>query len=275
VSTIVPEIRSPGLPFLTVSVGLVGLVALLALYLTTQAQALFGGADHLLATVGLTPAEYARRGFFKMVVAAGVVVTTLVMAEWLLRDDESERRWFGMIGGVLVVEVAALLLSAVARMRLYVGEFGLTEDRVLAVAIMVLVAATLVVVLTTLPRGPSARFAPRMLGVTIGWVALLNVVNPEGIVVRTNLARAATGGAFDVAYHATLSGDAVAVLAAEAERLPAPTCAALSAALTAHWANRMAESSGDWRSEGVSSWRARAWYVAGASLPCRVEGAAQ
>ena len=78
VPTIVPEVRSPGLALLSVSVGLIGLVALLALYLTTQAQALFGGGDHLLATVGLTPAEYARRGFFEMVVASGVVVATLV-----------------------------------------------------------------------------------------------------------------------------------------------------------------------------------------------------
>jgi len=275
VSTIVPEIRSPGLPFLTVSVGLSSMVALLALYLTTQAQALFGGAEHLLATVGLTPAEYARSGFAEMIVASIIVVTTLVLAEWLLRDDETERQWFGVIGGVLVVEVAALLLSAIVRMRLYIGEFGLTGGRVLAVAIMVLVAAALGVVLTTLPRKQSARFAPRMLGVTIGWVALLNLVNPEAIVVRTNLARAAEGGTFDVAYHATLSGDAVAVLAEEAGRLPAPTCATLATALTAHWAKRVAESSGDWRSEGVSSRRARAWYAAGGWLPCREEGAAQ
>ncbi|MBM4191089.1 MAG: DUF4173 domain-containing protein [Gemmatimonadetes bacterium] len=273
VPTVVPEVRSPGLPLLTVSVGLTGLIALLALYLTTQAQALFGGAEHLLATVGLTPAEYARRGFFEMVVASGVVVGTLVVAEWLLHEDPTARRRFAMIGGVLVAEVAALLLSAVARMRLYIGEFGLTEDRVLAVAIMALVAAALAVVVASLPRGQSTRFAPRMLGVTIGWVALLNVVNPEAIVVRTNLARAAEGGTFDVSYHAKLSGDAVAVLVAEAGRLPAPTCAALSTALTAHWSKRLAESSGDWRSESLSSRRARTWHAAGATLPCRVEGA--
>ncbi len=273
VPTIVPEIRSPGLPFLTVSVGLVGLIALLALYLTTQAQALFGGAEHLLATVGLTPAEYARRGFFEMVVAAGVVVATLVAADWLLADDEGERRRFGILGGVLVGEVAALLLSAVARMRLYIGEFGLTEDRVLAIAIMVLVAAALLVILTTFPRGQSARFAPRMLGVTIGWVALLNIANPEAIVVRTNLARAEQGKAFDVPYHAALSGDALAVLVAEAGQLPTPTCAALSTALSAHWTKRLTESSGDWRSEGLSSRRARAWHAAGGGLPCRPEGA--
>jgi hypothetical protein len=273
VTTIVPEVRSPGLALLSVSVGLGGLIALLALYLTTQAQALFGGAEHLLATVGLTPAEYARRGFFEMVVASGVVVATLVMADWLLRDDETERLRFGMIGGVLVVEVAALLLSAVARMRLYIGEFGLTGDRFFAIAIMALVAAALVVVLTTLPRGQSARFAPRMLGVTIGWVALLNVVNPGAIIVRTNLARAEAGKAFDVPYHAKLSGDALAVFVTEAGRLPAPTCAALSTALTTQWAKRLAESSGDWRSESLSSRRARAWYAAGATLPCRAEGA--
>jgi hypothetical protein len=112
-----------------------------------------------------------------------------------------------------------------------------------------------------------------MLGVTIGWVALLNIANPEAIVVRTNLARAEQGKAFDVPYHATLSGDALAVLVAEAGQLPTPTCAALSTALSAHWTKRLTESSGDWRSEGLSSRRARAWHAAGGGLPCRPEGA--
>jgi len=131
------------------------------------------------------------------------------------------------------------------------------------------------VVLTTLPRGQSARFAPQMLGVTIGWVALLNVVNPGAIIVRTNLARAEAGQAFDVPYHAKLSGDALAVIITEAGRLPAPTCMALSTALTTHWAKRLVESSGDWRSESLSSRRARAWYAAGATLPCRADGATE
>jgi hypothetical protein len=104
---------------------------------------------------------------------------------------------------------------------------------------------------------------------------LLNVSNPGAIIVRTNLARAEEGKAFDVPYHAKLSGDALAVFVTEASRLPAATCTALSAALTAHWTKRFAESTGDWRSESLSSQRARAWHAAGAVFPCRAEGAPQ
>jgi len=89
------------------------------------------------------------------------------------------------------------------------------------------------------------------------------------------LVRAEAGKAFDVPYHANLSGDALAVFITEAGRLPAPTCAALSTALGAHWTQRVAESSGDWRSESLSSRRAREWYAAGATLPCRAAVGAQ
>jgi hypothetical protein len=209
-----------------------------------------------------------------MVVAAGVVVATMVAADWLLADDEPTRRRFGMVGGVLIAEVGALLLSAVVRMQLYIREFGLTSDRLLAIAVMVLVAGALVVVITTLPRGRPARFAPRMLLVTIGWVAMLNVTNPDAMVVRTNLARAEAGAPFDVGYHAALSADGLAVLQTEAERLPPETCTALAAALAAHWTTRLTESPDDWRTESLASMQARTWHAEGATLPCRADGGA-
>ena len=88
-------VRSPGLPFPTVAVALYALIALLLLFVATQARVLFGGAEFLRVTEGLTVATYAREGFFQLVLAAGVVLGTLVMAEWLLAtDDAAGRRHF-------------------------------------------------------------------------------------------------------------------------------------------------------------------------------------
>ncbi|MHB8839602.1 MAG: DUF4153 domain-containing protein, partial [Gemmatimonadaceae bacterium] len=106
-----PEVRSPGLPFASASVGLYGLVVLLTLFLGTQVRVMFGGAAYLGATAGLTVAEYAREGFFQLVVVAAVVLATLVAADWLLAPSDEAVRRYRAAGTVLVGLVALLLVS--------------------------------------------------------------------------------------------------------------------------------------------------------------------
>jgi hypothetical protein len=252
-----PDIRSPGLPFASAGVALYGLMALLTLFLGTQLRVLFGGAAYLRATVGLTVAEYAREGFLQLVVVSGIVLATLVAADWLLTPTDGARRRYRTVGVALMVLVAALLVSAAARLALYVTHFGLSTDRVVATAIMVWVIAALATFSATILRGRRARFAPVMLLVTIGWVALLNAANPEAIVARVNLARAADGNAFDATYHATLSADALPVLRAGAATLPAADCTALAQGLTAAWATRR-PARRDWRTLSLPYARAAA-----------------
>jgi hypothetical protein len=242
-----PDVRSPGLPFTSASVGLYGLVLLLTLFLGTQLGVLYGGAEYLRTTAGLTVAEYAREGFFQLVVVAGIVLVTLVAADWLVVKEAEAVKRYRAVGTVLVGLVAALLVSAVTRMWLYVSNFGLTIDRVLATSIMFWVLAAFVTYAATMLRGRGDRFAPVILMVTIGWVALLNAASPEGIVVRTNLARAAAGKKFDAPYHAKLSADALPMLIEAAPTLPAKECAALSESLKTVWTARH-ERRADWRS---------------------------
>lgn len=272
------DIGSPGLPFLSVAIGLYALVALLALFLGTQARVLFGGEAFLMATKGLTLATYARSGFFQLVVAAGVVLATLVVAEWTLADDDvAGRRRFRLAGVLLIVEVAALLVSAAARFSLYLREFGLSVDRLLACAGIVWVGATLLTFAFTTLRGCTARFAPVTVLVTIGWVVLLNAVNLEAIVARVNIDRAARGALFDAEYHATLSADALPALVDGAARLPSPYCRALDAALRAAWVTDLPPQApaGDWRAWSLPRARAAEWYEAGAvTCPASVANAA-
>jgi hypothetical protein len=208
---------------------------------------LYGGAEYLRTTAGLTVAEYAREGFFQLVVVAGIVLVTLVAADWLVAKEAEAVKRYRAVGTVLVGLVAALLVSAVTRMWLYVSNFGLTIDRVLATSIMFWVLAAFVTYAATMLRGRGDRFAPVLLMVTIGWVALLNAASPEGIVVRTNLARAAAGKKFDAPYHAKLSADALPMLIKAAPTLPAKECAALSESLKTVWTARH-EKRADWRS---------------------------
>ncbi len=263
----IPDVDSPGLPFASASIGLYGLVVLLALFLGLQLRVLFGGAAYLSATAGLTVAEYARQGFFQLVVVAGIVLVTLVVADWLVaRTDDAIRR-YRAAGIVLVGLVLALLVSAVVRMWLYVSSFGLTMDRVVATAIMAWVVAALVAFAATILRGRGERLAPALLGITIGCVALFNAVNPEAIVVRTNVARAVAGAEFDAAYHATLSLDAFPALRAAAPTLAAKDCAALSERLATAWAARRVARD-DWRTWSLPYARATSASAEEPTLSC-------
>lgn len=261
-----PDVRAPGLPFASIGIGLYGLAALLTLFIGTQLRVLAGGAEYLRATAGLTVAEYAREGFFQLVVVAGVVLFTLIAGEWLLARTERDVRRYRIVGALLSALVALLLASAVARMGLYVAHFGLTTDRIFAIAIMVWVLAAYITFALTMLRHHRARFAPAMLGVTIGWVASLNIIDPEAIVVRTNIARAVEGKPFDAAYHARMSADAIPALVAGAPSLSATDCAALAGALHTEWTTRRTSRS-DWRAFNLPLARALATGVGDTRQP--------
>ncbi len=238
-------------PFVTVAPLLGGLSLLITAWVALQLRTLFGGAQYVATTGGVTVAEYARAGFFELIVIAGIVLAALLVADELLdRHNQRVRHQFRRAGLVLLVLVAAVLVSAVFRLTLYLRFYGLTEDRVLAFAVLVWVAAVLSWFGATVLRQRRTQFAPGVLVLSVCWLGLLNVINPERLIVETNLQRAERGLTFDAAYHARLSGDALPALLRGAERLSAVQSAELRTALTVAWARR-AEQRDDWRGWSV------------------------
>ena len=282
---------SPALPFVTISIALYALIALLGAFVVVQARVLFGGAEFLRATDGLTVATYARDGFFQLILAAAVVLATLVMAEWLMTaDDALARRRYRSAATVLLALVGTLLVSSAVRIGLYVNEFGLSVDRTFACAAIVWVGAALAAFSATTLRGQGAKFMPVTLLVTVTWVTMVNLINPDAIVVRVNVARAARSHAFDAAFHARLSADALPAILANAYQLSASDCSALELAMrardvlpflvavtsatatagagagatasaTANTSERASRA--DWRGMSLPLWRAQAWRTSG------------
>lgn len=235
------------LPFAAAAPLLGGLAALLSAWIGLQVRTLFGGSAYVAETAGVTVAQYARQGFFELIVIAGIVLAVLLVADDLLdRTEGAARTAFRTLGQVLVALVGAVLLSAVLRLALYLRFYGLTDDRVLALAVLVWVALVLGWFGMTVLRGVRARFAPGVLVLSALWLGGLNLANPERWVVQTNLARAERGHAFDIAYHAQLSGDARPALLRGADRLGPERAAELRAAVDAEWSKR-ADDRADWR----------------------------
>ncbi len=159
---------------------------LFATFVILQLAYLFGGRD-TLAMAGLTYAEYARRGFFELVLAA-VLAGTLVVTLDLAVAARSRPQLAGAL--VLLGLTAVVLVSALVRLRLYQEAYGWTELRFIVLTAIGWLGVAIVVTAGLLVQRRT-RWTLHVLGILI-LVTLggLNVVGPQAFVAERNLERA-------------------------------------------------------------------------------------
>ncbi|MCP5099580.1 MAG: DUF4173 domain-containing protein [Chloroflexi bacterium] len=180
-------------------------------FVSVQFTYLFGGNANIDAT-GYTFSDYARRGFFELVVVAILSLAMILGFNWLtMRRNKRQIRWFNGLSSIMIGFVLVMLLSAFQRMRLYESTYGYTELRLIVTVFMIWLAALLVWFLVTQWRRPD-RFAIGFIGMAIGFLVTLNLINPDLFIANQNLARYQASGSMDVAYLTTLSDDAVPAL---------------------------------------------------------------
>ena len=180
--------HTPRLSIVEVGIAL-GLLDLLFLsFVVVQVRYLYGGARYVASIPGLTYADYARRGFFELVAVAALAIPVLVFAHWLLRgEDAPAERVFCMVGAAMSVLLGGIMASAVHRMVLYMGMYGLSELRLYTLAFMGWLGAVLLWFAVTVLRGRRRLFAHGALAAGLVVVAALNVCNPDGLIARVNL----------------------------------------------------------------------------------------
>jgi len=252
----VPEPRSkPALGLMELGIPLGVLTVLFVAFLALQAEYLFGGEELIRRTTGITYAEHARRGFFELVGVSVLLLPLLLAAEWVLdKRDPKVVAGFRALAGTLVVLIGLIMASAVHRMSLYLEAYGLSQDRIYASAILLWAAVAIGWFAATVLRGRADRFAFGAMVSGFAVLALLNVVNPDRLVVRVNVARAEAGLELDADYLANLSADAVPSLAGAVTALPAESRCYLRQRLvqTRNW-----DQATGWRVWNVARWRAR------------------
>ena len=240
-----------------VEVGIVlGLMNLLFLaFVLVQVRYFFGGSAWVQATAGLTYSEYARRGFFELVTVAALVLPLLLLGHWLLDPGgAAAQRLFRWLASVQIALLLVIMASAFQRMRLYQREFGLTEQRLYPTAFMAWLAVVFAWFVWTVLRGRRERFAFGALGAGYALVLGLNLLNPDALIVRTNLARAGAGRSFDAAYAASLSADALPPLLEGLPALKTQDRCLVAARLSKRWP---AAEFSDWRAWSYSRAAAR------------------
>jgi hypothetical protein len=200
-----------------VAIALGALAVLFAAFVAVQVGWLFGGEALVLRTTGLGYADYARRGFFELMWVAGLLLPVLLVAHALIpAADARAHRLFRRLSLVLTILLGAIMVSAFARMQLYIRYYGISTDRLYSTAFMIWLAIVFAWLVVTVLRARPRAFATGMVTSGFAVLALLNVINPDALVARANLARAETGRAgvagADLGYVASLGGGAVPLL---------------------------------------------------------------
>lgn len=224
------------LPATTVRLGFVetatvlgALVGLYAAFAAAQLVAAAGGAGKVLDTAGLTYAEYARSGFFQLIVVATLTLCILLAIRSVADlSTPARRRTFLVLAEAAVALTLAIVGVAVHRLTLYEDAYGLTLPRLYATAFALWVGVVFVLLALSLAGVHRRRrwLVSAALAAGLAGVLVLNVVNPERLVVARNVDHYQRTGKLDLDHLATLSDDAMPALAGALPRLDPVTRAA-------------------------------------------------
>jgi Domain of unknown function (DUF4153) len=234
---------------------LLGMLNLLFLsFVVIQIRYFFGGAELVETSSTMTYADYARRGFFELVAVSGLLLPLLLGTHWLVRKGEhSQQGVFRILAGTLILLLFVIMVSALQRMRLYQQEYGLTELRFYTTAFMGWLAILFLWFVATVMRGKRSLFVSGAILSGMGIMVVLNIVNPDAWIVRTNTARLQEGKLFDASYAASLSADAVPVLLENLQQMSSKDRTTVACELLVRW---NLNASHDWRTWNCSRYNA-------------------
>ncbi|MER7706873.1 DUF4173 domain-containing protein [Kitasatospora sp. NPDC097605] len=193
-------------------------------FAVVQGVVVLGGGESVLERTGMSRSEYARQGFWQLLVITVLTLVVVAVAKrWAPRGTETDRRLARLLLGALCLLTLVVVASALGRMWFYVDASGLTTLRLwvlavelwLGVVFMLLIAAGLT---------PSAGWLPRAVVLSAALAAAgYGLIGPDALVAEQNVARFERTGQIDLRNVRGLSADAVPAL----DRLPGDyrTCA--------------------------------------------------
>jgi preprotein translocase subunit SecG len=158
------------------------------LYIAMQAGYLFSALAGKLPE-GFTYAGYARRGFFELVAVAFINFIIILFATALSKRREGKLTSISRIAvSVLTVFTLLLIVTAISKMLMYVGYYGLTPLRVYTSWFLIMLAFVAVCILIKFiyPRFNFHRCA------AVGVITLylcLNLCNTDAIIASFNIAK--------------------------------------------------------------------------------------
>lgn len=182
--------------------------ALFLMFIGFQITYLFGG-EASVASAGFTYAEYARRGFWELLVVAMLSLLALLASEKYAGIESKRDRRFLIPAIILIVEVGIIIASAFKRLSLYIDAYGMTMPRFYAAGFIILLSALFILLAVKFIKSKSEQFFAfgALLSIATFLIAV-NFANPDSFIAKFNLNQYIKTGKIDVVYAGQLSADA-------------------------------------------------------------------
>ncbi|WP_051581070.1 DUF4153 domain-containing protein [Pseudonocardia acaciae] len=190
------------------------LVALFGVFVAVQLAALFGGAEYVQRTTGLSYAEYARSGFWQLL-AVTVLTLAVIMtaARYGKVSTAADRRWQRALLGALAVLTLVIVASALTRMWAYQQAYGFTVLRLLVFGCELWLGLVYLLLLASGVRDRATWLARAIAGSGLAALLALAALNPDRFIAEHNIQRWRDTGKIDLKYLSELSPDAAPALA--------------------------------------------------------------
>lgn len=192
--------------FLELMMLLGALNVLFAAFVLTQLGWFFGGESFLHAHTDVSVAEFARAGFFQIVVVVVLIFPVLLISRWTIAHSVELRRWHSRLSIPILSFLMVMIASAVMKMQLYVSYYALTTERFYTLIFLLWLGFVLVWLLCTTLRDQPLVFPRGVIFSGAMALLLLNIFIPDRIVATINISR---GDTLDYSYLTRLSGDAM------------------------------------------------------------------
>ncbi len=206
-----PEAKKPVQLGTIESLMLLGSLNVLFLFfIIIQFTYLFGGQQNVQGA-GFTYAQYARKGFFELIVVA--LLTQLVL--WVIHKTAVHKSLNRMVqtkvfSVALIGQAMIIMLSALKRLGLYEQAYGFTTLRFFSHLFIFWLAVVFILLAYHLVSNQKEqRLAILAFLATLAFLAIANLMNPDAFIAQENIARYQQTGKIDLYYLRTLSADAV------------------------------------------------------------------
>ncbi|MCE5222575.1 DUF4173 domain-containing protein [bacterium] len=178
-------------------------------FVVFQFSYIFGGSLQKTLPPNYSYAEYARSGFFEMLVVTLINFTLLGMGFiFKPHGGPAVKSLLKVLQTLLVICTIVMLVSAFMRMSLYEAEYGFTYLRILTQAFMIFLLVLFVIALMKIWNA-GIGFLQSFIVVSLVAYLIINYMNIDVIVTKKNLDRFTQTGQLDVDYLTELSYDSV------------------------------------------------------------------
>ena len=178
------------------------------LFCVIQFTYLFGGDENIRSIPDYTYAEYARRGFFELIVVTVINLSILLISLHFTKNDGRLDCVVCGLRCLLVLCTAIMLYSAHLRLKMYEEAYGYTYARIFAHTFIGLLFILFMLTLYKFWRRELPLVKAFAIAALITYTTL-NYVNVDAIIARKNIDRYFKTGKIDLDYLHELSYDAI------------------------------------------------------------------